>query len=80
MILVVLLLPQLVIEPEAPAIEQSIHGHRQTMPPTGLYILYHDLILREPGNLARVVQGNQVALAKSSEVRLSTTVDRAERV
>lgn len=75
MILIVLLLPQLVIEPKAPAIELPIHGHRQAVSPTGLHILNHDLILGEPGNLAWVVQGNQVALAKAAEIRLSTSED-----
>ena len=75
MILIVLLLPQLVIESKAPAIEQAIHGHRQAVSPTCLHILNHDLVLGEPGNLAWVIQGNQVALAKASKIRLSASED-----
>ena len=57
-VLIVLLLPQLVIEPKAPAIELPIHGNRQAVSPSGLHIFDQDLILGEPSNLAWVVQGN----------------------
>ena len=50
------------------------------MSPAGLHVLNHDFVLCEPGNLAWVVQGNQVALPKPAEIRLPTSVDLALRI
>ena len=74
-VLIVFLLAQLVIEPKAPAIELPIHGNSQAVSPAGLHVLNLDFVLCEPGNLAWVVQGNQVALPKPAEIRLTTSKD-----
>jgi len=79
-VLIVFLLAQLVIEPKAPAIELSIHGHRQAVSASDFHVFNLDFVLCEPGNLTWVVQGNQVALPKPAEIRFPTSVDLAERI
>ncbi len=76
------ILPQLMIEPETPAIKfwYLLLADGQTVPTAHFNVFYLYLVLLKPSNLSRVIQAILVALAKSTKVGFSACVNISQRV